>query len=163
MEVEETGRSNFIDIIMRLAKFLIILMSVIMILVTLTQVFFRYIFESPLTWTEELARYCFIWVTFLGAAIGLRRGFHLGVDILVNMMPKKYQTLNEILTNIVLLIFTLTVAYSSIPVLEIANFQTSPALGLKLSSIYIVIPISMILMAIVCIERIISITTNRDS
>ena len=47
------------------------LMAAIAIL-TLAQVFWRYVLEQPLQWSEEVARYCFVWVTFLGAATLMR-------------------------------------------------------------------------------------------
>jgi TRAP-type C4-dicarboxylate transport system permease small subunit len=44
------------------------------------QVVSRYGFRRPLVWVEELATYCFIWGTFLGASVGLKRGVHLRVE-----------------------------------------------------------------------------------
>ena len=43
-----------------------------MVLVTLAQVIFRYVLAAPLPWSEELARYCFVWIVFLGGAVDFR-------------------------------------------------------------------------------------------
>ena len=55
----------------------------------LGQVFFRYFLDSPLVWSDELARYLFIWASFLGWIIAARRGSHLSIDMLVTRLPPR--------------------------------------------------------------------------
>jgi TRAP-type C4-dicarboxylate transport system permease small subunit len=55
------------------------------------QVVFRYVFNSPLTWSEELARYLFIWCAFLGWVIASRRGSHLAMTFAVERLPRRAQ------------------------------------------------------------------------
>jgi len=136
------------------AKYSVIAISVLMIVVTLAQVIFRYVIEAPLPWSEELARYCFVWIVFLGGAIGLSRGIHLGVDLLVNQLPQRLRMGLEILTNAMIACFAGAVIYASVPVIDMNMLQRSPALGVQMSWIYIAIPISMGLIALICVERI---------
>ena len=126
-----------------------------MIIVTLAQVIFRYVIAAPLPWSEELARYCFVWIVFLGGAIGLSRGIHLGVDLFVNMLPTRMQRGLEALTSALIAAFAATVIYASFPVLNMNMFQRSPALGVQMSWIYIAIPISMGLIFLICSERLV--------
>lgn len=51
-------------------------------------VFFRYVMKSPLTWTEECTRYCFIWFVYSGIGYGLRNGTHIRINILEIFHPK---------------------------------------------------------------------------
>ncbi len=53
------------------------------------QVLARFVFHSSLSWSEELLRFSFVWVTFLGSAVGLSQGSHMNVQAFTNMMPKK--------------------------------------------------------------------------
>ena len=55
------------------------------------QVIFRYVLNSPFTWSEELARYLFIWCAFLGWLIATRRNSHLVVSFLFERMPRRTQ------------------------------------------------------------------------
>lgn len=56
--------------------------------VTITaQVLARYVFNVPLSWTEELARYLFLWLVFLGASQAMRRGEHIAIGLFVEMLP----------------------------------------------------------------------------
>lgn len=139
-----------------LAKASIIAISVVMIAVTLAQVVFRYLLGAPLPWSEELARYCFVWIVFLGGAIGLSRGIHLGVDLFVNVLPPRLQHGVNLLVSALITGFAVAVIYASQPVIQMNMMQRSPALGFQMSWIYIAIPISMGLIALISIERIIS-------
>jgi len=46
------------------------------------QVFFRYVVQSSLGWSEELSRYLFVWLIFIGSAVALPKGFHIAIDML---------------------------------------------------------------------------------
>lgn len=49
---------------------------------TFFQVVLRYLFNSPMTWIEEISRYLFVWIVFLGSALAFRTGVHIKVDVL---------------------------------------------------------------------------------
>ena len=85
--MDDIQHSAVLRAILTLVKVAIIAISIVMVCVTLAQVIFRYVIAAPLPWSEELARYCFVWIVFLGGALGLARGIHLGVDLLVNAFP----------------------------------------------------------------------------
>jgi TRAP-type C4-dicarboxylate transport system permease small subunit len=55
----------------------------------LAQVVFRYFLGQPLTWSDELARYLFVWASFLGWIVAARRRSHLSIDMLLVRMPRR--------------------------------------------------------------------------
>lgn len=61
------------------------------LLCVLLQVFFRYVLNDPLTWSEELARYLFIWCAFLGWIVASRRRSHLAMTFVVDKLPPRAQ------------------------------------------------------------------------
>lgn len=146
--------SLVLRLLLAAAKGSIVVISVLMVAVTLAQVIFRYVLEDPLPWSEELARYCFVWIVFLGGAIGLERGIHLGVDLFVNLLPPKLRTGLDILSNALIGCFAAAVVYASYPVINMNMLQHSPAMGVQMAWIYIAIPTSMVLIVIIIIERI---------
>lgn len=150
-------RSKIQSVLLSVAAFAVFVISVVMVLVTLAQVIFRYVIEAPLPWSEELARYCFVWIVFLGGAIGLSRGIHLGVDLFVNRLPDRMKPGLEALSNALIACFAGAVVYASYPVISMNMMQRSPALGIQMSWIYIAIPISMCLIILICAERIVDI------
>ncbi|MDE0113452.1 MAG: TRAP transporter small permease [Albidovulum sp.] len=152
---EVRQKSRILSALLSLAAYSIFFISVLMVVVTLAQVIFRYVIAAPLPWSEELARYCFVWIVFLGGAIGLSRGIHLGVDLFVNLLPDRFRPGLEALSNALIAVFAATVVYASYPVINMNMLQRSPALGVQMSWIYIAIPISMCLIFLICLERIV--------
>ena len=59
------------------------------ILTVAAQVFFRYLLHRPLVWTEELSGFLFVWMTFVGAALAVKDGTHIRVDLLVSRLPPR--------------------------------------------------------------------------
>lgn len=153
--MEAHRQSAVLRALLAITKASVVVISVVMILVTLAQVVFRYVLAAPLPWSEELARYCFVWIVFLGGAIGLSRGIHLGVDLFVNMLPEPARRGLSVITGALIAAFAVTVIYASFPVINMNMFQRSPALGVQMSWIYLAIPISMGLIFLICAERII--------
>ena len=60
---------------------------VAMVAMVFGNVVLRYGFNSGITISEEMSRYCFIWLTYIGAMVAMREGGHLGVDTLVKRLP----------------------------------------------------------------------------
>ena len=157
LRTEPGQHSLVLSALLSLAKISVIGISVVMVVVTLSQVIFRYVLTAPLPWSEELARYCFVWIVFLGAAIGLERGIHLGVDLFVNLLPGKLQAGLEVLSNVLIGCLAMAIIYASFPVIEMNFLQRSPAMGVQMSWIYAAIPVSMVLIFLICTERIVKI------
>ena len=147
--------SKALSALLKLATVSVVAISAVMVTVTLAQVIFRYVISAPLPWSEEMARYCFVWIVFLGGAIGFSRGIHLGVDLFVNLLPDGMRAALETLSYTLIAAFAATVIYASYPVINMNMLQRSPALGVQMSWIYIAIPISMVLIFLICAERIV--------
>ena len=133
----------------------IAILFTLMILITFTQVIFRYLLNSALPWAGEITIFLFIWVIFLGAAITLSKGLHIGVDIFTSFLNKKIRNIVLIITNLLVILFCFLIIIGSTP-LVIDNFtQRSPALEIRLSHVYAIIPISMASMIWITIKKII--------
>ena len=72
-----------IDKFFKLLEFLVVACLVAMVVMVFGNVVLRYVFNSGITVSDEMSRYCFIWLTYLGAMVAMREGGHLGVDTLI--------------------------------------------------------------------------------
>ena len=63
------------------------------VILTLVQVIMRYVFKNPLSWSEQLARYMFIWMLMLYMPVIMRHGNNLGFDLIINRLSKKAQNI----------------------------------------------------------------------
>ncbi len=78
---------KFIDLFFRFLELLVVVALVAMVIMVFGNVVLRYFFNSGITVSEEMSRYCFIWLTYIGAMVAMRDGGHLGVDTLVKALP----------------------------------------------------------------------------
>ncbi|HUL38605.1 MAG TPA: TRAP transporter small permease subunit, partial [Thermodesulfobacteriota bacterium] len=78
-------RKFFENIVEWIAATLVVALAVVVFL----QVFNRFVLKTPLAWSEELAMLLFQWVSFLGAAVGVKRMRHFGIELIVKKMPEK--------------------------------------------------------------------------
>lgn len=76
-----------IDLFFKLLEVLVVACLVAMVIMVFGNVVLRYGFNSGITISEEMSRYCFIWLTYIGAMVAMREGGHLGVDTLVKHLP----------------------------------------------------------------------------
>ena len=75
------------------------LLLVLALVVLFLGIVFRYALNDPLVWTEELARFCSTWIIFLGAAACFKRGSHIGIDVVVRLLPAELQRWTALLVN----------------------------------------------------------------
>jgi TRAP-type C4-dicarboxylate transport system permease small subunit len=108
--------------------------------VTFAQVFTRYVTENPLIWTEEVARYLFVWITLIGAAAAVRMHAHYGLDILRFYAPPLRPVLGA-LTMLVVAAFLGLLLYTGIAETRQAALQISPALQVRMHWAYLALPV----------------------
>lgn len=130
-----------------LGKVLVIILA-IMVINVLWQVFSRYILGNPSSFTDELARYLMIWLGILGAAYVSGRNMHVAIDVLPSR--SKIGARNRMLLIVRVLIilfclFALVIGGSRLVYLTYVLEQYSPALQVPLALVYLVLPISGIL------------------
>ena len=145
--------SRIVASVIRMVRWALVSIFSLMISVTFAQVIFRYVLRSPLPWSEELARYCFVWIVFLGATLGLERGVHIGVDILTILLPGRVQRWLAAINEVLILAFVLLIILASISVVDANRLQFSPALGLQMAKVYLAIPLGMAVMALLLLGK----------
>ncbi|CAM4112779.1 TRAP transporter small permease [Zobellia nedashkovskayae] len=130
-----------------LAYFLVTIMG-IMVLNVLWQVFSRFLLGSPSSFTDELARYLMIWVGILGAAYVSGKNLHVAIDVLPKRFSEGTQKKLQLIVHWLVILFSLgalVIGGSRLVYITHVLDQHSPALQVPLSLVYLVIPISGVL------------------
>ena len=130
-----------------LAFALIITMTVLVIDVV-WQVLARYIVKSPSSFTDELARYLLIWVGLLGSAYAMGKKKHLAIDLLPSKLSGKPRVILDNFISILIILFAglvLVVGGIRLVIITLTLEQISPALGIPLGYVYLVLPFSGLL------------------
>jgi len=105
---------------------------------TLAQVIWRYVLEMPLQWSEEVARYCFVWVTFLGAAALMHaRDGHPAIDALYQSVGPRFQKVLRIVRRTIIVVGSLAIAVGGLRMMQLQWQQLSPAVELPIAWIYL--------------------------
>ncbi|WP_286885758.1 TRAP transporter small permease [Aneurinibacillus sp. UBA3580] len=134
---------------------------VIMVVLVFGNVVLRYAFNSGITWSEEMSRYLFVWLTFLGAIGALKEHEHLGVDMLVKRLPVKAKKAVLIISDLLMLGVLVLVLDGSWKMTLINMDSKAPATGLPLSFVYGTGIIVSITMGLIIIMNIYRVMTNK--
>lgn len=112
----------------------------------------RYLLGDPSSWAEELCKYLFVWMSFVGAALALKKHEHFAIEIFVDKLNVKAAGAVKILTTILVIIFScIVIWYGSI--LTINGWHvTTPAMEISRSIPYAAVPFGGILMLTRSIE-----------
>jgi TRAP-type C4-dicarboxylate transport system permease small subunit len=129
------------------AGLLIALVSV-MTLVVFLQVVYRYALQQPLYWSEEVARYLFVWISIVGAALGLQKRGHFGLDLFHRMLPERGRRFLEFVIYLLMGAVVLVILVQGILLVEKTRLQDSPAMGISMGWAYACLPVGAALMAI---------------
>lgn len=98
-------------------------------------VFMRYFLKTGLYWSEEVATASFVWAVFIGAVAGYKKGKHIGVDILVNLLPASIQKVVVIVVDLVLILLNGYMTYLAVVFISLSYIKPTAVLGI--SSAYI--------------------------
>ncbi len=109
-------------------------------------VFSRYVLAMTFTWYDEIARGCFVWLTLLGAAVGVKRHAHFRLHIVVDRLSPRLRQATVFLLPLVVIIFAGVLIQQGLVFLELGKFQQTPVMGLPKTWIYVAIPIGGVLM-----------------
>ena len=140
--------NNLLSLIDRLDDILsrvLVALLTFLVLDVCWQVVTRFVLDDPSSLTEEVARFTLIWISLLGAASAYKRGLHLGIDIAINLLPKKPQFVAQMLVHAFVVAFAVLILIyggSKLVMMTLQLNQISAALGIKMGYIYLAIPIS---------------------
>ncbi|MBK7629506.1 MAG: TRAP transporter small permease [Ignavibacteriales bacterium] len=130
-------------------KWVVIIIFAIMTINVLWQVLSRFILAKPSSFTEELARYMLVWIGILGASYVAGQKMHLAIDLLATKLSTQYKSFLEILIQFFVFVFALFVMVIGgmrLVTITLALNQISAALQIKLGFVYLILPISGLLM-----------------
>lgn len=123
------------------------LLLALMFLVTFYQILARDIFIISSMWTEELARFLFVWIVFLGAGTLIEGNEHIRISILADRLPLAASRILRIISNLLILIFCVIFLWSAyLNCLNNWNFYAPSMDWMRLSYLYLGLLISGVLM-----------------
>jgi TRAP-type C4-dicarboxylate transport system permease small subunit len=145
-DVPPAGRPNvwrrFTELYSRILSVLVVASLVILIVPVSMQIFSRFTHIIPhYIWTEEMARFLFVWTIMLGAILGVREGSHLVVDVWPRMAPRPEAAL-RLLSSVAVLTMALVFVWAGIEFTQFAWHRISELAELPLWLIHVAWPVA---------------------
>lgn len=148
-----SAMARAVDFLYKTANGVLLVFMTLMCSVMLTQVVSRYLFNTPLTWPEEVARYLFIWIVFLGAAVAFRARAHLGMDFATARLPTGIRNRVARFVEVLIFGFLVLILVITPEVISVTRLQKSPVVHLSMCWVYLAFPVASVLMLMDLIVR----------
>ena len=142
----------------------LLLLFSIMLISVIWQVFSRFVLGSPSTITDEISSYGLVWVGLLGAAYATGKNLHLAIDVLPKDMVSKNRKWFDGFVYLAIALFSISVLViggSRLCWVTFVLHQKSAALEIPLGVIYLVLPVSGLLILYYCYEHYRILTNNK--
>lgn len=140
-----TARPPFVD---RLVDLAAMVAFSAMFGCVLAQVFFRYVLNDPLVWSDELARYLFVWTAFLGWIIAARRRSHLSIGMLVAKLPPRAAAACRVAGALVAVAFAGVLGWYGWRIMVRNLDVDTTALPLSMGVVYAIVPLAALAVAL---------------
>jgi TRAP-type C4-dicarboxylate transport system permease small subunit len=135
------------DALDRVCTVITVMLLGAMTVVTFAQIVFR-VFFSALSWSEELARYALIWLTFIGAGCVHKRAGHISITILQDILPGRTHKVFQILSQLLCITVFLIAIFYGFSYVKLMGTQLSAALRIPMRYMYAAIPLGCIVMTL---------------
>jgi TRAP-type C4-dicarboxylate transport system permease small subunit len=118
----------------------------VMVAVVVAAVFARYVLNDSIVWAEELARYLFVWVSFLGGGLGVGTNIHVGVDSLVELLPALPKLVVQILAELMIVVFTAVLIWVGAQFAAFGMRADALLLPIAMGYVYLAVPVGCFVM-----------------
>jgi TRAP-type C4-dicarboxylate transport system permease small subunit len=152
---------RLIDLFFRALELIVVACLIAMVAMVFGNVVMRYAFNAGIQISEELSRYCFIWLTYVGAVVAMRQHAHLGVDTLVRHLPRAGKRASVALSELLMLGCNVLFFWGTLQMHQIQVTNVSPVAGLSMIWIYgLGYPVAIV-MALFNLQRLWRLATGR--
>jgi len=148
------------DYIIKLAdhiiEILMVIVSIILLVVVFTNVIFRYVIRSPLSWANEIARYGLVWWVFLGSALAVKKDRHIALSFIPKHLKLSINIIRKKIIHCLLILYNIVLVYNTIKIFPKLYHQMTPFTRFPIAWMYAIIPISALIMIIYSLNWLIS-------
>jgi TRAP-type transport system small permease protein len=133
---EMANMQKLINGFFKLLEFLVVAMLFAMVVMVFGNVVARYVFNDGILLSEEMSRYCFIWLTYIGAMVAMRENGHLGMDTLVQVLPLVGKKVCFFLSEVMMLVCNGMFLWGTYQMHDLQVTNYSPVVGLSMIWVY---------------------------
>lgn len=151
---------QFNAIALKIAGWSVIVAMAVIAIIVPYEVFGRYVLGNMSMWSNELTQYSLVWASMLGGAVGLKRGYQVGITSLPDSLSPAGARVVKAISFVIVLIFVALLSYYGFDQMWMNRNQTSSTMGIPMSIPYSALPIGFVLMFCVTIEQLVDLLTH---
>ncbi len=159
--IDASFMKKLTDLFFKLAEFTLVIMLSIMVIMVFGNVVLRYGFNDGIISSEELSRYLFIWITFLGAIVTLRENAHLGLDSVVRKLSLRGKKIAFAISNLLMLGCCCLMFYGTFKQHGINATTRSPVTEIPMSWVYGIGYITSLAMGLMILGKLLALARGR--
>lgn len=129
----------------KLLEWLAIICMVVLTVIVFVDVILRYIFKQGFPWTQEIATLMLVWFSLIGMGIGVLEKIHISIEMFTSKLPQKAIRVLEGINHILIAVFGGAMVYYGLFIMNMTKMSTLPATKMPSSVLYIILPLSGIL------------------
>lgn len=145
--------SKVVKMIIRASEWILIGLLAMSIVIIGLQVFFRYVIVSPIPWTEQLARYMFIWMTMLCLPVLFYRGQTMAFTLIFDAMPRILQTIIDTVIIVIALTFVCYYSWHSLQYCIETGDRLAAGLRIPINLVYAAQPVGGFILSLVLLDQ----------
>jgi TRAP-type C4-dicarboxylate transport system permease small subunit len=154
---------TFIDRAVRVFEFGVVAALAGMVIMVFGNVVLRYGFDSGITASEEVSRYLFVWLTFMGAIVAMRRHEHLGMDTVVKLLPRGGKRVLAVIGDVAMLYCCGLFFWGSLKLTQINLSAYAAVTKMPMAVLYSVGLVTSVMIALMLIESLYRVLTGQAS
>ena len=146
---------------MRLVERVCIALMAVLVADVFLGVWSRYVMRATFQWYDEVARLCFVWMIFLGAAVAVRRGAHFRLHLLIDRLGPTARRRIDLLVIVVVIAFAAVLVAGGIAIAPLARRQVTDALEISMLWFYAALPVGGALMIVFALPQLWALARER--
>jgi TRAP-type C4-dicarboxylate transport system permease small subunit len=151
------------DALTRALEVVMVICMVVMLVMVFGNVVLRLFFNTGIDLSEEIPRFAFVWMTFLGAVVGMRRRAHLGVDMLVQVLPVFGRKVCWGISQAIMLVCSVYIFYGTLLQHDIIKGNASPVAQVSMLWVFGVSYITGAAIAVICASNLLRLVAGKVS
>ena len=152
---------KIVDWFFKLCDAVLVLCIAVMLVMVFGNVVLRAVFNSGIDISEELPRFMFVWMTFVGAIVAFREGSHLGVDALVRLLPRAGKKVCWAINQVIMLVCCWYIFYGTLLQHDLNATNYAPVSQISMIWVYGITYVTGIVIGIMCILNLVRLALGR--
>ena len=142
----------FMDGISQAFSWFLIAVLGVMTAATFVNVVLRYCFSYSIPWADPVARFGQTWIMLLGSGLVLRKGMHIGLESVLNLLPKTLKQIVRRINVLVVMFFAIVMLTQGFKIADIVKDSVIPEMGIPMRYVYYMIPVASVYLILTCLE-----------